>query len=522
MEHVVIIGAGPAGLSAAYRVLQKGKENYKVTVLEATGDIGGISRTVNYNGNRMDIGGHRFFTKDQEVKVWWEELLPLQGALAKDDVIRDRNGYLGTGGPDPEKEDEVMLVRQRISRIFYQKHFFDYPVTLNAATIQNLGPITCIEAGLSYLKSCIAKRREDNLENFYINRFGRKLYSIFFETYTEKVWGLHPSLMSADWGGQRVKGLSVKAVLKDAFYRAVGKEQAKKETSLIEEFWYPKFGPGQIYEKAANEISKMGGELHLWNKVSRIRPTRDGKYHVHVSDEKGTERAVLEADYVVSTMPLRSLCGIYTGMPGEVRKIGLGLKYRDFVTLGLLVDRLALKNTTGIQTLNGQIPDCWIYVQDKDVKLGRIQVFNNWSPYLAKDPVYTVWLGLEYFCNEGDRFWNMDLEELKEHAAKELSRMGVIDDKTKILDYHKDYAKKAYPCYFGSYKELDILKGYLDTQEGLICAGRNGQHRYNNMDHSIKTGILAADYILDGSRDLDRKRAVWEVNTEDDYHEIKK
>ena len=522
MEHVVIIGAGPAGLSAAYRILQRGNKKYEVTVLESTGEIGGISRTVPYNGHRMDIGGHRFFTKDQEVKKWWQELLPLQGALAKDDRIRGRDGHLTEGGPDPEAEDEVMLKRQRISRIFYQKKFFDYPVTLNAATVKNLGFLTCMEAGLSYLKSCIAKRTEDNLENFYINRFGRKLYSIFFETYTEKVWGLHPSLMSADWGGQRVKGLSVKAVLKDALCRAMGKEQEKKETSLIEEFWYPKFGPGQIYEKAAKEVINMGGSLHLWHKVSGIRPTADGKYHVHVSDEKGREQAVFHADYVISTMPLRNLCGIYTGMPQQIREIGLGLKYRDFVTLGILVNKLALDNTTNIPTPNGQVPDCWIYVQDKDVKLGRIQIFNNWSPYLVRDPEHTVWIGLEYFCNEGDRFWEMDPEELKDYAADELTRMGVLEKEARILDYHKDYATKAYPCYFGSYKELDKLKAYLDTQEGIICAGRNGQHRYNNMDHSIKTGMLSADYILDGKKDPDKKRAVWEVNTEDEYHEIKK
>lgn len=521
MERVVIIGAGPAGLAAAYHLLKNGEGKYQVTILEATEEIGGISRTVNYKGNRMDIGGHRFFTKDPDVKAWWEELLPLQGSPAKDDAVRGRTWHLTEGGPDPETADETMLVRQRISRIFYRRHFFDYPVTLNMATIRNLGPVTCVEAGLSYLKSCVFKKKEDSLENFYINRFGRKLYSIFFESYTEKVWGLHPSLMSADWGSQRVKGLSVTSVLKDAFMKAIGKESASKETSLIEEFWYPKLGPGQIYEKAAREILNMGGELHLGLKVSGIEATPDGQYHIQVIDEKGVARERLTADYVVSSMPLRNLCGIYKGMPEDVKRIGLGLKYRDFVTLGLLVDKLALGNGTKIQTLNGQVPDCWIYVQDKGVKLGRIQIFNNWSPYLVEDPEHTVWIGLEYFCSEGDRFWNMAPEELADYAREELARMGVIDNRTRILDYHKDYAEKAYPCYFGSYKELDKLKEYLDTQSGIVCVGRNGQHRYNNMDHSIKTAMLAADYILDGTRDTARKKAVWEVNTEGDYHESK-
>lgn len=230
---------------------------------------------------------------------------------------------------------------------------------------------------------------------------------------------------------------------------------------------------------------------------------------------------MIKTDYVVSTMPLRNLCGIYNGMPLDIKKIGLGLKYRDFVTLGLLVDELALKNETGIQTLNGQVPDCWIYVQDKSVKLGRIQIFNNWSPYMVQDPEHTVWIGLEYFCSEGDRFWNMDPRELVDFAKDELIRMGVIHEGTRILDYHKDYAEKAYPCYFGSYAELGRVKDYLNTQSGIICAGRNGQHRYNNMDHSIKTGMLAAEYILDGHRDPVKKQAVWEVNTEGDYHESK-
>lgn len=522
MENVVIIGAGPAGLATAYQILKKGGGKYQVTILEATEVIGGISRTVKYAGNRMDIGGHRFFTKDPDVKKWWKELLPLQGAPSKDDAIRGRLAKFTGKGPDPEKEDEVMLVRQRISRIFYKKHFFDYPVTLNTTTIRNLGPVTCIEAGFSYLKSCVLKRKEENLENFYINRFGRKLYSIFFESYTEKVWGLHPSLMSADWGSQRVKGLSIITVLKDAFFKTIGKEPAQKETSLIEEFWYPKLGPGQIYEKAAREILNMRGELFLGHIVSGIRPTGDGKYHIYISDEKGKEQDVFKTDYVVSTMPLRNLCGIYAGMPEDVKKIGLGLKYRDFVTLGILVDKLALNNETDIHTINNQIPDCWIYVQDKGVKLGRIQIFNNWSPYMVQDPENTIWIGLEYFCSEQDRFWNMEPRELMDFAMDELIKMGVVNEETKILDFHKDYAKKAYPCYFGSYAELGKVKEYLNTQSGIICAGRNGQHRYNNMDHSIKTGMLAADYILDGKHDPEKKKAVWEVNTEDDYHESKK
>ena len=263
MKKVVIIGAGPAGLTAGYELLKDGKEEYEVIILEESQEIGGISKTVRYNGNRMDIGGHRFFSKDQRVMDFWEELMPIQGANSFDDEKLGREKPLKEGGPNPEKEDTVMLLRTRVSRIYYLKKFFDYPISLKLQTFTNMGLIRTIKAGFSYLKTRFIKKEENSLENFYINRFGKVLYSMFFEKYTEKLWGRHPKEISADWGAQRVKGVSITAVFKDAF-RKIFNYQKKKdvETSLIEEFKYPKLGPGQLWEVTADKILEKGGQIY--------------------------------------------------------------------------------------------------------------------------------------------------------------------------------------------------------------------------------------------------------------------
>ncbi len=513
MKKCIIIGGGPAGLTAGYELLKKSND-YEVIILEQSDVLGGISRTVKYNGHRMDIGGHRFFSKDKNVNKFWAELMPVQGVPSVDDKILGREKPLANGGPDPEKEDRVMLIRRRISRIYYLHKFFDYPITMKPQTFINMGLPKTVKAGFSYLKSTVSKKEETSLENFYINRFGKVLYSMFFEGYTEKLWGRHPSEISADWGAQRVKGLSILAVIKDMLSKLVPGKNRKVETSLIEEFQYPKYGPGQLWEAVGEEFEKMGGKILYNHKVTDIDISNGRVNCVKCGDEK------FDGDIFLSSMPVKDLvAGMGEEVPAAPAEIAKGLPYRDFVTVGLLVNKLNLKNETGIKTLGNIVPDCWIYVQDVGVKLGRIQIFNNWSPYLVKDPQNTVWIGLEYFCDEGDSFWSMSEAECVDFAVKELKSMGVIDADAKVLDSHREKVQKAYPAYFDTYDRMDELVEYLDTFGNLYCIGRNGQHRYNNMDHSMATSFEAVSNILSGK---ETKENIWGVNTEAEYHEESK
>ena len=515
MKKAIIIGAGPAGLTAGFELLKQSKE-YEAVILEESADIGGISRTVQHHGNRMDIGGHRFFSKDDAVMQWWDDLLPRQGSPSYDDLKLDRPVPLKEGGPDPEKEDRVMLTRNRVSRIYYKKKFFDYPVKMNKNTIVNMGFATTMKAGFSYLHSTVRKLPEDSLENFCINRFGKKLYSMFFEGYTEKLWGRHPREISADWGAQRVKGLSILAILKDIVRKKKGKTDQQTETSLIEEFYYPKFGPGQLWETAAREFEKMGGRIEKGCKVVRI--LTEGAEVKGVVFERNGKEETLEGDLVISSMPLKDLVEGMADAPEEIRAIAAGLPYRDFVTVGLLVKKLNLKNETQLKTLSNIVPDCWIYVQDTGVKLGRIQIFNNWSPYLVQNPEETVWIGLEYFCREGDSYWNMSEEEWVALGTDELVKMGVISSADEVMDSHREQVKKAYPAYFDTYAQIDTLIEWLNRFSNLYCVGRNGQHRYNNMDHSMVTAFETIKNILSGETSKDN---IWNVNTEKEYHETK-
>ncbi|WP_167958656.1 NAD(P)/FAD-dependent oxidoreductase [Anaerosporobacter faecicola] len=517
MKKIVIIGAGPAGITAGYELLKNTNE-YEVTILEESSEIGGISRTVQYNGNRMDIGGHRFFSKDEKVTAWWNAIMPKQGSPSFDDRVLARKVPLQIGGPDPEQEDCVMLSRNRVSRIYYKKKFFDYPVKMNMTTIKNMGFIATWKAGFSYLRAVIHKYPEDSLENFYINRFGRKLYSMFFEGYTEKLWGRHPREISADWGAQRIKGLSIIAILKDIISKILPNKKSMDhvETSLIEEFSYPKYGPGQLWETAAEEFIKMGGIIKKNCKVTNLI-TANNKIKAVQYEENGCENTI-EAEHVISSMPLKDLIQGMNDVPEKIQKIAAGLPYRDFVTVGLLIKKLNLKNETKVKTMNNIVPDCWIYVQDTGVKLGRIQIFNNWSPYLVKDPEETVWIGLEYFCSEGDEYWNMSEEQWTNMGIQELIAMGVLSKAEVVLDAHYEKVKKAYPAYFDTYTEIDSLIQYLNQFDNLYCVGRNGQHRYNNMDHSMATSFEAVQNILHHVTD---KQNIWNVNTEKEYHEAK-
>ena len=429
-----------------------------------------------------------------------------------------RDKKLKINGPDPEKENRVMLLRDRVSRIYYLKKFFDYPVSMKKETFINMGFVRTLKAGFSYLKTIFIKKEESSLENFYINRFGKVLYGMFFEKYTEKLWGRHPSQISADWGAQRVKGLSITAVVKDMFSKIFKSKKNKKiETSLIEEFWYPKYGPGQLWETLADKIETLGGKIQKGYLVKNLNLENNKITSVECLVNGNIEK--IEGDIFISSMPIKDLVAGFKGekIPSEIKEIASGLPYRDFITVGLLVNKLNLENKTDIKTLGNIVPDCWIYVQEPDVKLGRIQIFNNWSPYMVDKPEETVWIGLEYFCTENDEFWNMSDEDFTNFAIEELEKMNIIK-KEDVLDYHREKVKKAYPAYFDTYKDMDKLVEYLNGYNNLYCIGRNGQHRYNNMDHSMVTAFETVKNIKNNVKTKDN---IWNVNTEKEYHEEK-
>ena len=417
MKDILIIGGGPAGLTAAYELLS-GPGDYRVTLFEESGVFGGISKTVAYRGNRMDMGGHRFFSKAAEVNEWWEKLLPVQGAPSKDDILLGRTPPLSAGGPDPEQTDEVMLMRRRVSRIYFDGKFYDYPISLKPETFKNMGFAKTMKCGFSALGAMLHKLPEDNLENFYINSFGRELYSMFFEYYTENLWGRHPSEIDASWGAQRTKGLSVVGILKDVFGKVFHVKNREVNTSLIEEFKYPKLGPGQLWEVVAAKVEAMGGTVLKNAQVVSLE--KDGSRITAVTLADGRR---FEGDVVISSMPIRDLVGGMNDVPAEPARIAKGLPYRDYMTLGVLVKKLALVNKTNMTTVGNIVPDCWVYVQDRSVKMGRFQIYNNWSPYLVKDLENTVWVGLEYFCNEGDAFWSQSEEEFAKLGVEEMLRI---------------------------------------------------------------------------------------------------
>lgn len=500
MEHkkqIVIIGAGPAGLAAASRILQDAsREQYAVTILEASPDVGGISKTICYQGNRMDLGGHRFFTKAEEVDRWWSEILPRQSEEV-----------------DPEQVDAVLMQRRRLSRIYFNNTFFPYPITLNPGLLVDLGVADSARVIGSYIKSMVHKREEKSLEDLYINRFGRKLYEMFFEYYTENLWGVHPRDISPEWGYQRVKGLSILSVLKDMLATAFH-IRTKKETSLIDSFWYPKFGPGQLWEAAAETIENQGGRILRNAKVTGLH-REDGRIHTVIYESDGAEHQ-LEADFVVSSMPLKDLIAGMEDVPAAAADCARELPYRDFVTIGVLMPKSVV--TARKKKKPAPLLDNWIYVQDRSVKMGRIQIFNNWSPYMVRDGENMIWMGLEYFCNEGDSLWTMADGDFAEMACRELKRIGLIGEEAAFADFHVERVRKAYPSYFGSYENIQSVREFIDGIPNLICIGRNGQHRYNNMDHSALTGFEAARYILGKNSD---KRLIWNVNTEKEYLETK-
>ena len=467
-DCAVIIGAGPAGLTTAYEL---GKRGITSTVLEASDQVGGISKTVSYRGYRFDIGGHRFFSKVPLINDLWHEIL-----------------------------GEDFLLRPRLSRIYYSNHFFNYPLKpLNA--LVGLGPIESLLVGLSYFKAkCVQTREERTFEQWVSNRFGPRLYQIFFKTYTEKVWGIPCTEISADWAAQRIKNLSLKQALRNAFFGSKQDHDGSSLTSLIEQFHYPRFGPGMMWERCRTLVEKQGSQTCQGVKVNRIR-----HYHGRVDCVSGQTVTGEHVDYdgahFVSTMPLRELIQALDPLPPEeVLRAAQRLRYRDYLTVVLVVNRDSL------------FPDNWIYIHSSDVKMGRIQNYKNWSPYMVPDPTRTS-LGLEYFLWDKDEEWLWSQERLIEFGIQECVHLGLID-RHEVIDGTVVRMEKAYPVYDHTYQEnVRTIRTYLETFSNLQTIGRNGLHRYNNQDHSMLTGVYAARNITGAQHD------VWAVNTDMEYHE---
>jgi protoporphyrinogen oxidase len=464
---VAVIGGGPAGLTSAYALA---KEGVSPTVFERDRLVGGISRTEEYKGYRFDIGGHRFFTKVPEVEALWHE------------IMGDRLKW-----------------RSRLSRIFYDGKFYPYPIAL-WPTLRNLGPVESARILGSYAKAKVQPLPEENLEQWVTNRFGDRLYRTFFKTYTEKVWGIPCTEIRADWAAQRIKGVSVRKAIQKA---VTGKS---KETSLIDAFWYPDHGPGELWEACTEQIEEMGGEVRLQEEVLTVRHDGRRATHIEVRSADGQTRA-FEAEHVINSMPLALLAErLDPPPPPEVLRAARALGYRDFLVVVLILDEPDL------------FPDNWIYVHAPEVEVGRVQNFKNWSPKMVPDPATTA-LGMEYFCDEGDRLWTMDDDALVRLAAGELEAIGLAPA-ARVFDGTVIRQKKAYPVYDADYQDhVATLRGYLARFENLQTVGRAGMHRYNNQDHSMLTAMLAARNVLGDLKPNGDRHDLWSVNVERSYHE---
>ena len=524
-RKALIIGAGPAGLTAAYELLRQ--TDIQPILFEASAVIGGLSQTVNYKGNRIDIGGHRFFSKSDRVMNWWLQMLPLQRIDAQESVegavpisYRNSTRAVPVGeGPDPATTERVMLIRRRLSRILYLRKLFDYPIRLSQNTLRNLGLTRMVKIGVSYVQARLFPiKQEQSLEDFYINRFGRELYLTFFKSYTEKVWGVSTQQIKPDWGAQRVKGLSISKAIAHAVRTLLKRNdgsltQKQTETSLIERFMYPKLGPGQLWESVAEQVQQQGGELHVNSSIVGVQHDGARITGLQVRNSVG-EVETHSGEFVFSTMPIKDLISqmqCSASVPVDVREVAAGLVYRDFITVGVLLKKLTRTESDG-----AMLRDNWIYIQEPDVKVGRIQIFNNWSPYLVKNAEQT-WLGLEYFCNEGDDLWQMPDTALIAFATRELEQIKLAQA-SDVLDATVIRMPKTYPGYFGSYDRFSVIQEYLNRFENLFLIGRNGMHRYNNQDHSMLTAMTAVENIINGVRSKDN---IWAVNVEQDYHEEK-
>jgi len=520
MRRAIIIGAGPAGLTAAYELLTQ--TDIIPIVIEADPQVGGLSKTIDYKGNKIDIGGHRFFSKSEKIIAWWLSILPLEenSSTGRDVNINYHSQTTVVHLPaalNKAGNEGSMMIRPRKSRIYYKGKFFDYPLQLNWKTARNLGIVKMISIGISYtLSRLFPVKPEKSLADFFINRFGKTLYETFFRDYTEKVWGVSCHSLPATWGQQRIKDLSIGKIIKHAWRSIFSRDQTIRQTatstSLIEQFLYPRLGPGQMWEAVAKKVQQMGGIILTDHKVTGLYVTDDRATGAEITNNISGETQQMEGDYFFSSMPVKELLAqIRTeNLPAIVAKSAASLEYRDFLIVGMLASKMALKKDGSLLT------DNWIYIQDKNIRAGRMQLFHNWSPYMIAD-ASKVWIGVEFFCNETDAFWNRKDEAIAASAIREMEDIGLLHAKD-IEDTVVIKASKAYPSYFGGYENFQTIRTYTDKIENLFLVGRNGMHKYNNTDHSMLTAMEAVANIISGRKD---KSNIWDINTGEEYHEEK-
>ncbi len=499
-KQAIIIGAGPAGLTAAYELLRN--SDIKPIVVDSSETIGGLSATYRYKGNFIDVGGHRFFSDNQDIISWWKNILPFEKEFSPG-YMQDKCNYPAI---DPETTEKVMLVRNRLSRIYFRRRFFPYPMELSFDTLKNLGLFLSTHIICDYFFSIINKRPEKNLEDFLINRFGKRLYEIFFKNYTEKIWGVSCKKIDAKWGRQRIRGISVSEIIRHALFQ---RKEKSTEKSFISRFLYPKYGVGQMWEEVAQRIIDEGGEIYSGTKVRELHVENMSIKKV-AAESKGHIREFVP-DYVFSSAPLIDLVVMLRPSPPmEIKSITDNLEYRDFIIAGILAKTMREGSGNPFFPEIRLLPDTWLYIQEPDLTTGRIQIYNNWSPYMVGSK-NRVWLGVEFFCSHNDEIWSKSDAELVELASKELDILNLVNY-SDILDGVCIRTRKAYPSYCGAYNRLHAVKKYLCSFNNLFCIGRNGLHQYNNMDHSMLTAILSVKALTSGNKPPE---SVWEMEPED-------